>query len=187
MADKALISEMTWRSLKMQKESFLDIPHYVAPHEIETMLRTSTRKDTLNIHVVSLAVIADIEKDFREFIELARNRKAKLIVKENDRFFDFTKSFRMDGMVLLWKLSRRNGAGKAGARISASKKEAATKEALELIRADWPKSSSEFPTTALLGRANISLNTAKKFLGRRPIVQASYAVAQKRKAKRNAI
>jgi hypothetical protein len=33
-----------------------------------------------------------------------------------------------------------------GGRISAERKEAATKIVIELIRADWPKSSSEFPT-----------------------------------------
>ena len=41
-------------------------------------------------------------------------------------------------------------------------------------------------TNELLERANISLNTAKKHLGRRPIEQANYQAKLKRKAKRDA-
>ena len=46
--------------------------------------------------------------------------------------------------------------------------------------------SKEWPTRVLLEEADISLNTAKAHLGKRPIAQYNYQAAQKRKERRNA-
>ena len=188
MANKALISELTWRTLKMQKDAFPDMPHFIAPDEIETMLRPSTRTEKINIHVLSLAIIADNEEDFLGFLNLAQKRGIALHTQEEGLEFLFNKKiqYRMEHLVETWKKARKNGASKIGGNISARKKEDVTKLAIELIRADWPKPSSEFSTEALLERADISLNTAKKHLGRRPIEQANYQAKLKRAAKRNA-
>jgi hypothetical protein len=110
MADKALISELTWRSLKMQKDAFPDMPHYIAPDDIATLLRPSTRKDTLRIHVVSLAIMADKEKDFRELLKLIKRRKANIVTIEEG----FTSVGNESHLVEQWRLARRKGAAKRG-------------------------------------------------------------------------
>lgn len=182
MTDKALISELTWRSLKMQKEAFPNMPHYIAPDELPTLLRHTTRKDRLFIHVVSLAVVADNPDDFDNFW---RSLPKDSAVRDLDRGEVIEASFPIKKAKMLWHSARKFGAAKIGGRVSAQKKEDATKAAIELIRADWPKPSEEFSTQELLDRANISLNTAKKHLGRRPIAQANYQAKQKRAARKN--
>ena len=73
-------------------------------------------------------------------------------------------------------------AGKASAkkRIAVSKKGAAK------ISDRWPQPSVDWPTSVLLKEAGLSYNTAISILGRRPIEQANYEAAQKRKERRNA-
>lgn len=187
MPDKALISDLTWRSLEMQKAAFPDMPHYTID-EISSLLRPSIRAEKLNIHVLSLAIIADNEEDFRDFIELAQKRGINLHTKDECLEFLFNRvmAYRTEHLVDMWRKARRNGASKIGGNISGRKKEDITKAAIELIRADWPKPSSEFSTEELLERADVSLNTAKKHLGRRPIEQANYVAKMKRKANREA-
>lgn len=72
--------------------------------------------------------------------------------------------------------------GRAGAAASAQKREAKAKEAAEGIRHDWGRRDEK--TGVLLARANISLNTAKRYLGGRPVAQAAQRAADKRKARR---
>jgi hypothetical protein len=186
MPEKALISNLTWRSLEMQKAAFPDMPHYTAPDEIPTMLRSSTRNDRLDIHVMSLGVIADDEDDFREFIELLRTRKAILHVSDIKEPIIGCRNLNIEWAVREWKASRRNAVGKIGGRISADQRLALSKAAADKIRDRWPLSNDEWPTQDLLDEAGISLNTAKRFLGRRPIEQANYAAKMKRKANREA-
>jgi len=162
------------------------MPHFIAPDDITSLMRPTRRKDRLDIHVVSLAVVADNEKDFIDFLKRLKARDAALHSKEeNITFYNCTSSKHFEGVVKSWKVARRDGAAKIGGNISARKKEDVTKLAIELIRSDWPKPSSEFSTEELLERAKISLNTAKKHLGRRPIAQANYQAKLKRAAKRN--
>lgn len=54
---------------------------------------------------------------------------------------------------------------------------------VEKIRDRWPLPSQEWPTRVLIEEAGCSLNTVKAVLGRRPIAQANYQAAQKRKEK----
>lgn len=187
MTDKALISDLTWRSLEMQKAAFPDMPHFTID-EISSLLRPSTRVEKINIHVLSLAIIADNEEDFRDFIALAQKRGINLHTQEEEMEFLFDRKtvHRTEHLIETWRKARRNGASKIGGNISGRKKENATKTAIELIRADWPKPSNEFSTEELLERAGVSLNTAKKHLGRRPIEQANYIAKMKRKASREA-
>ena len=72
-----------------------------------------------------------------------------------------------------------------GSRISAEKKKATSKAAVSKIADRWPKASDEFPTQTLLTEAGVSLNTAKRYLGKRPIAQYKYQVKLKRKARKN--
>lgn len=111
MTHKALISELSHRSLKMQRDAFPDMPHYTAPHEIGMVLRPSTRKEQLKLHVVSLAVIADNEKDFRSFIALARKRDVILCLEDG---LMLNCKAPINHLIDKWKGSRREGAAKAG-------------------------------------------------------------------------
>lgn len=185
MPDVALISELTWRSLAMQKAAYPSMPHFVGPDEIPTMLRQSTRKEMLNVHVVSLGVIAESEKEFREFYDALRKRKARLIADE-DGLKTHSLPSSPDSLLILWRAARRNGAAKIGARISADNKKASSKEAVAKIADRWPMSSDEWPTRVLLKEADISLNTAKAHLGKRPIAQYNYQAKLKRKERRDA-
>lgn len=186
MTEKALISDLTWRTLEMQKAAFPNMPHYIAPDEITNLLRSTTRNGKIDVHVVSLAVIADNENDFQNFIDLAQKRGINLHTQEEGMEFLFDKKVRHqhNHIIETWKKARKNGAAKIGGSISARKKEDATKVAIELIREDWPKPSDEFSTKELLARAKVSLNTAKKHLGRRPIAQANYQAKLKRQARK---
>jgi hypothetical protein len=83
--------------------------------------------------------------------------------------------------VKAWKAARIKGVSRIGGRISAQRKEATTKEAIELIREDWPKPSHEFSTKELRERCDLSLNTIKRHLGPRPIAQYNYQAKLKRK------
>ena len=179
MVDKALISELSWRSLGEQRRAFPDMPHYMAPDEIGVVLRQSTRNEQLKLHVLSLAIIADNEKAFRDFITLARKINAVLCLEDG---LMLSCNAPIKHLVGKWREARREGAAKVGGRISADRKEASTKTAIELIREDWPKPSSEFSTQELKDRCDLSLNTIKKHLGSRPIAQYNYQAKLKRKA-----
>lgn len=182
MTDKAVISEYTWRSLESQRKCFSeDIPVFILPYDESALFRLTRRQNTDTLHVISLGIIAENEKDFRKFMEKARD---SFIVSAEGHTINPKSN--IENSVALWRDARRNGAAKIGARISADKKKATTKEAVAKIKDRWPLPSKEWPTAQLLKEAGISLNTAKAHLGKRPIAQYNYQAAQKRKERRNA-
>ncbi len=190
MTDKALISDLTWRSLEMQKAAFPDMPHFVAPHETHLILRKTQRNGVLYIHVMSLAVIANNGEAFEDFWRQLPKNSAVHIQEDN---IVLESTFPIKKAKAFWWSARRFGIAKIGGRISAEKKEAKYKRAISLIADRWPKPSKDWPTHILLKEAGlaverkkVSYNTAIKYLGKRPIVQANYQAAQKRKERRNA-
>ena len=190
MTDKALISTLSWRTLEMQKAAFPDMPYFTAPLEIASLLRPTTRKTPMHIWVLSLAVIADNEKDFRAFLSLVKSRKAYLHSKDECLAVS-GQTMSIDKVVAVWKYARKSGAARIGGRLSAAKKEERYKSACDSIRDNWPKPSDDFPTNVLLedagesiGETRISYNTAIKYLGRRPIEQANYEAKMKRAKRR---
>jgi len=179
MADKALISELTWRSLKMQKDAFPDMPHFHID-DMHVLFRKTTRNEMLHVHVLSLAIIATNEKEFRTFLEILKDRKACLHSKEECLvILGTTVSF--NKMVKIWKNARRDGAAKIGGKMSAEKKKANSSLAVAKIKDRWPLPSKEWPTKVLLKEAGVSLNTVKSLLGKRPIAQYNYQAKLKRK------
>lgn len=182
MADKALISELTWRSLEMQKAAFPDMPHYVAPDEINHLLRVTTRENFYRIHVMSLGVIADTEKDFREFLALAKQRKCEIVNHEDDQTFSVRGN--CESLVKRWKEARKNGVAKIGGKISADLRKKQSLEAANKIKDRWPQPSKVWPTQVLLKEAGKSFNTIKSILGSRVIAQYNYQAKLKRKAKK---
>lgn len=183
MADKALISEFTWRSLKMQKDAFPNMPHYILPDDSEIVLRQTTRRTKTVLHVISLAIIADKEKDFLNFMRFAWNFDFT-IASINEGIFK--PSHTLNKILAVWKVARKNGAAKIGAKISADRKKYYSERQAEKIKDRWSLPSKEWPTKVLLEEAHISLNTAKAWLGKRPIAQYNYQAKLKRKAAKDA-
>lgn len=185
MTEKALISELTWRSLKMQKDAFPDMPHFHVD-DMNVLFRKTTRKDTLHVHVLSLAIIATNEKEFRIFLDILKDRKSCLHSKEEClAILGTTVSF--NKIVKIWKDARKQGAAKIGGKMSADIKKAKSDEAAAKIKDRWPLPSKEWPTKVLLKEANVSLNTVKSLLGKRPIAQYNFQAKMKRAAKKNSL
>lgn len=179
MTDKALISELTWRSLEMQKHAFPGMPHYIMPDEVASIMRPSQRKDELRIHVMSLGIIANNEKDLRSFMKMVEKRKARIYVSEKMTEYG-CKTISM--MIEDWRDARKEGAAKVGGQISADKRKAKSAAGAKLIEARWGMPSKTWPTHVLLKEADMSYNTAKTILGKRPIAQYNYQAKMKRKA-----
>jgi len=164
----------------MQKCAFPGLPVFVAPDDLPSLLRKTRRTEKLVIHVMSLAVIADKEKDFRSFMKSAYDMGASIKTSEDEGAVWPTRG--MDVAVSAWRMARKEGSGKAGGRISADRKKAKVKEAADKIKDKWPLPSKEWPTKALLEEAGVSLNAIKSVLGKRPIAQYNYQAKLKRKA-----
>lgn len=185
MADKALISELTWRSLEMQKAEFPDMQHYIAPDEIDVLLKRTTRKEELNIYVSSLAIVADNEKDFRHFMKLLKERGASLMFPNAESEGGGSRIFSIEKSVREWKKARKLGVQKIGGRISADKRKAESKSGADKIKDRWGMPSKIWPTKILLKEADMAYNTAIQYLGKRPIAQYNYQAKLKRKARKD--
>lgn len=182
MVQKALISELTWRSLEMQRAAFPAMPHYVIPDELPYLLRPTTRKEKDEVHVVSLAVMADNEKEFIEIICAIRATKATIYAKEEN--IVISPSAIWPGRVMkAWKDARRAGVQKIGGRISAENRQKKSADGVAKIKDRWGMDSKTWPTRVLLKEADISYNTAKTLLPPRPIAQHNYAGKNKRQIK----
>jgi hypothetical protein len=190
MPDKALISSLTWRSLEMQKAAFPDMPHFIAPEDLHSLFRATTRQAIDRIHVLSLGVIADNDRALKDFIALAKQRPCVLVSTEEGAEFGFTKKADVGRLTDSWRVARKHGVAKVGGRVSAAKREDESKKAIEVIRERWPLPNSVWTTPTLLKEAGaamgkkkpMSYNTAKKYLGSRVIAQFNYQAKLKRKA-----
>jgi hypothetical protein len=185
MTDKAVISAYTYRSLDSQRDAHVDMPVFVLPDDLPQLFRATTRQASYKIHVVSLGVLARNEEQFREFLALAKKRKAQIVSQEDDQ--TFVVNGNCENLVKWWKDARRNGAAKIGAKMSADRKKSDSNARVAIIADRWPMSSKEWSTRTLLKEAGLSLNTVKAALGKRPIAQYNYQAKLKRKsnAKRN--
>lgn len=184
MADKALISEFTWRSLAMQKGAFPDMPHFIAPDDMASLLRQTQRKDRLFVHVMSLAVIAEDGEGFELFW---RKLPKDAAVRDLDRCQVIEASFPIKKAKMLFLSARKFGAAKIGGQISADNRKAKSAIGAKLIEGRWGMPSRDWPTKVLLKEADISYNTAKTILPPRPIAQYNYKTKMKRKHNKNVI
>ena len=99
--------------LGTQKKAHPGMTYFVAPDDLPSLLRPTQRKAPLNIHVYSLACVADTKKSFKEFVVAACRRGATVVC--NDTGETFRKgSAKIGELVAAWKAARRCGAGKAG-------------------------------------------------------------------------
>lgn len=184
MTDKALISDLTWRSLEMQRAAFPGMPHFMVPDDLPQLFRVTTRKGIDRLHVKSLGILADNEKTFREVLSMAKKRKCEIVSQDEGRTFIVNGN--CEYIVKMWGESRRNGAAKIGANISADRKKVATKAAIDKIKDRWGTPSHIWPTKMLLEEAGRSLNTVKSMLGPRPVAQRNYDAKIKRKERADA-
>ena len=187
MADKVFKSTWTYRTLEYQDKilsqvvpSWPSMSSYIDEDALPYLLRPTQRKNSDDIYVTSIACIARDEKELAEIVKGLNSRSCFLHCVEEGEVL--RPKISIKEAVVLWKAARMNGASKVGGRISAKRKEAASKTAIELIREDWPKPSSKFSTQELKDRSGLSLNTIKKHLGSRPIAQYNYQAKLKRKA-----
>lgn len=184
MPDVVLISDLTWRSLEMQKEIYPNMPYFIGPGEIPTMLRQSQRAEPLHIYMVSLGVAARKEEDFRDFLIDVKKRKAFIHSKEECLAVAGT-TFSIDKLVLVWRKARKKGAAKIGGRISADKRKAESKIACEKIKDIWPLPSSEYTIKKCERISGIARGTIVSILGLRKIAQHNYQAKLKRKVNAN--
>jgi len=113
MVDVALISEWSRHTLEAQKKAHPDMPYFVAPQDLPSLLRPTQRKASLNIHILSLACAADSQKSFKAFIVMACRRGATVTCKDTGEKFS-KGNVQIGRLVAAWKASRRRGAGAAG-------------------------------------------------------------------------
>jgi hypothetical protein len=164
MPDVALISDITWRGLEMQREAFPNMPHFVGPDEIPTMLRPSNRKDVLRIHVLSLAIIAENADKLRMFVRAAYERDAKIISKETGK--EYCRRTKIAGRVVDdWLTARRIGAAKAGGEENAKRAEREFWEGFSKIKDRWHlPAKKENASKPLLKQARTSRNTVRRYI-----------------------
>lgn len=190
MAAKALITEWTWRKPEAQRAALAriipgwpDVPIF-SGEDRHMLLRATTRKEPDTIYVASLGCVASDEDDLIDFLRAAKKRALKIICIEED--FEWYPQRSLSIVLKAWKAARNKGSAKVGGQISGEMRKAIVQAGAEKIRARWALPSKEWKTDALLKEADISRTSANKYLGRRPLTQANYIAAQKRKAKREA-
>jgi hypothetical protein len=133
MPDVALISSLTYRPEAEQRKTYPNYPQFTL-EEIPTMLRPSQRNAALRVHVLSLAIIAETEDDFREFLNLMKVRKAALHCKEDELRGERKTA---DQLVKLWRAARRNGAAVAGGQENSKRAELNFWRQFAIIKDDW--------------------------------------------------
>lgn len=187
MLKKAYISDFTWRTDAQQCATLSEYfgsewgrtPLYSDEEGLGVMLRPTTRKEILAIYVSSIAVLAKSEGALRLFLKNANSRETQ--IRDIEHQVVWGPGIAITKFMKAWRAARVEDSGKHGGLISATAKKAASKQCADLIRDRWPLPSNEWPTKVLLKEAGISLNTAKRLLGRRPIEQANYQAKMKRK------
>jgi len=161
MADKAVISEYSWRSKEMQQSQYPDMPHFFLPGDISLLLRNTQRKNKDIFHCVSLGILADNEQDFRSFVRQAWKLGAS-IKTPNCLLQPKTQ---IGTAVYWWKEARREGAAKAGGYAKARNAEAKFWEGFSRIANRWHLPSRGNTSEDLLAEAETTRNTVVAYLG----------------------
>jgi hypothetical protein len=187
MTVKAFRSTLTWRTLDYQDQvlarailAWPDVPVYTGEEDFLSVIKPTTRKGIVTVFMASLAVLAKEEKDFRARMSALMKRKFRIVAIEDNT--EWSEKSKIKDATEAWKAARTFDAGKRGGYISAGKRKAASEIAAKAIKDRWKLSSNEWPTKVLLKEVDVSLNTAKRLLGNRPLAQANYRAVLKRKA-----
>ena len=160
MTDKALISAYTHRSLESQRDASGDMPVFVLPQDLPQLFRPTARRSVDRFHVESLAIIADREDAFREFIAQARKVKAQIVSREDEQTFSVNGN--AETLVKWWKDARRKNVSKIGAVMGARAKRAAIAErAKGLTKEEW--TDGTIKNAQLSEKYGASINALKRY------------------------
>ena len=148
------------------------------------MLRP-TRRHGGEIVVASLAVLAWTAEDLMACLTLAMQRGASVRVLDADLTIapDSGPDVLHQAAQAFAASRKRDQAaarGERGGAVSAAARVAKATNKAETIRAEWALPSEDYPTLALLGKAAISRNTAKLYLGPRSAAQRIHQAKTKR-------
>lgn len=177
------------RSLNYQ-DSLLEIILIGNEHRVflddgrDVMFRTTKRQENNEVHVASVALMADTESEAVEVLKKINTCRATLHCPEEKQVWK-TPIPKLP-FLIAWKDARKRGAAKRGAEMSASSKKAATAAKLKLIEDDLRL--DEYTTKELLDRVGVkSVNSIKNHYGiSREQMQVRYKAELKRKERRNA-
>lgn len=152
----------------------------------DQMLRPTSARRPATIYVASLAVFAWTEGDMLKAITAAAAKGMTIQVLDAGLTIGpdagaAVMSQAIEAFTQARKRQTEYEKGQRGGEVSARKREEKARAAADTIRAAWARRDES--TKDLLARAGISLNTAKRYLGSRPIAQRARDGADKRKAK----
>lgn len=152
----------------------------------DQMLRPSSARRAATIYIASLAVFAWSDADMLKAVTAAAAKGMTIRVLDVDLTIGpdagaAVMSRAIEAFAEGRKRQTEFIRGQAGGKASAENREAKTRAAAESIKAAWARRDES--TKELLARAGISLNTAKRYLGARPIAQRARDGADKRAAK----
>lgn len=149
-------------------------------------LRPTTRKEPSHLYVAVLPVIAWGAADFCGVLEQLQVANCILVALDTGTMIDpRTGDLDRDALIAEFKMRRRLGSEEAsrrlGAQISAERRKAVAMDKAELIRDRWKLPTNQHGTRDLLREVGLSMNTAKLYLGPRPIAQREYEALMKRR------
>ena len=160
MTDKAVISEYTYRTLDGQRESLGDMPTFILPDDLPQLFRETTRKCRDALHVVSLGIIAENEKNFREFLAQARKVKAKIVSQEDGNFWIVPNN--IENLVKWWKDARRKGSAVEGGRKGGALLKAGVAERLKgFTKQEWI--NGKIKNAQLVEKYDVSLGAMRRY------------------------
>jgi len=189
MTDKALISAYTHRTLEKQRANSGDMPVFIIPNDLSQLFRATTRTTIDRFHVESLAIIAEKEDEFREFLAEAKKRKAEIVSREDKQTFIINGN--AENLVKWWKDARRKNVSKIGGDLGAKAKRAAIAErAKGLTKSEWTDGSIK--NAQLVEKYGASINALKRYASdkgwghdrQKAILRAEIANERKANAKR---
>lgn len=165
MTSVALISELSHHSLDSQKNAFPGMPCFRSPDDLQSLLRPTQHKSALTIHVLSLAIIADNQKSFKQFIIMACRRGATVTCGDTGETFSKGHA-RVGKLVAAWKAARRRGAGEAGGSEKGRNGAKRFWEGFNKIKDRWHlPSKTPNLSKKLLKEAKVSRNTIVNYTG----------------------
>ena len=173
--------QLTRRGLQSRKPELLE--------ERADMLRPTSRRSGETIYCAALGVLAVSPADLASVLAAAAARRATIILPGDDLTIppDPPASVLADVMAQ-WEKRRRQGLHEggrlAGQKIAVERRRAATAAALDLVRDDWGKPSSEVSTKALMERAGLTYKTLNEHLGPRTKAQRAFLRREQRLARR---
>jgi hypothetical protein len=188
---KIFVSDHTYRTEAEQLEKLRKDPRLAdapvfRPVDLPTMFRATQRATSDTFCAASVACFGKTDDGFVAFLENCRQRKASIFGAEEK--FSWRPGQSIAGAVKAWKLARVKGAAKAGADISAKRRNSEREKGCKAIKPFWGLPTKNHPTADLLRQANKAIGkrgkmhyrTAVKFLGSRLIARNNHRAAQKR-------